>query len=213
METNLADFPLILLAGGKSSRMGQPKGLLRRTEKYWLEEQLAGFSSVGGTHAIVVLGYFSEEYFEKLPWLLGSPIQKDLHIKTAVNETPERGPFSSLQTGGARAAAREPISRRLRSTRRCPLPPEKSLAKGWPKKAEVSALAFRCGGIGRPPGTLGIGFLEELLHCSPDDRLDVRLKQLPPSQVARIPVEDETITRNINTVADWESFRLGYADV
>ena len=103
METEIANYPLIFLAAGKSSRMGFPKGLLRRSDTFWLEEQLMGFSSVGRDRVVIVLCFQSEVYFEKLPWLEDSTRdwthRHGLGVRTIVNERPERGPFSSLQAG------------------------------------------------------------------------------------------------------------------
>ena len=185
--------------------MGTPKGLLRRSEKYWLEEQLAGFFSVGGTRTIVVLGFYANEYLEKIPSLSS--------IKTVVNETPEKGPFSSLQTGVRELLGWSPFPGAFVLPVDVPCPQKKV----WQSLAEKSGGFSACLPVWRNQGghpvLLGTSFLKPLLQCSPDDRLDARLKQLPSSQVARIAVEDETITRNINTVADWESFRVGYADV
>jgi len=57
MENKIEDFPLILLAGGRSSRMGIPKGLLDYHGHPWLLEQLRRFKAVSGKLAVVVLRY------------------------------------------------------------------------------------------------------------------------------------------------------------
>ena len=53
MGNTLQDFPLILLAGGKSSRMGTPKGLVDYQGQPWLLEQLGRFRAACGERAMV----------------------------------------------------------------------------------------------------------------------------------------------------------------
>ncbi|MBA4392008.1 MAG: hypothetical protein C0407_00480, partial [Desulfobacca sp.] len=65
----LHNFPLILLAGGKSSRMGTPKGLLDYQGNLWLFEQLSRFQAASGKRVVIVLGFHHDQYFEKIPWL------------------------------------------------------------------------------------------------------------------------------------------------
>ncbi len=110
---------LILLAGGKSSRMATPKGLLFYKGRTWLEEQLERLIRCDVTKVFIVFGFGSEEYFKKLPWLNTS--YKNLHLpvdlqpeyfqnknatksnanpiqyNVLVNPNPELGPFSSLK--------------------------------------------------------------------------------------------------------------------
>src|SRR5688572_20706140 len=59
----------LLLCGGKSSRMGQPKGLLDYFGRPWLVEQLYRLKKVGMSSVTVLLGYGSDEYFVKIPQL------------------------------------------------------------------------------------------------------------------------------------------------
>lgn len=95
------DFPLILLAGGKSSRMGTPKGLLDYRGTLWLLEQLGRYKAASGKRVVVVLGFYREQYFEKIPWLRtaeqGPTHQLGLEISVVVNPNPEQGQFSSLK--------------------------------------------------------------------------------------------------------------------
>jgi CTP:molybdopterin cytidylyltransferase MocA len=94
-------FPLILLAGGRSSRMGIPKGLVDYHGHPWLKEQLKRFKSASGRRAVIVLGFHLERYFKQIPWLKKAtykPVQQlGLEISTVINPTPEQGQFSSLK--------------------------------------------------------------------------------------------------------------------
>jgi len=67
---------LIILAGGKSSRMGSPKGLLNYQGNPWILEQISRFAKVNNPEVYIGLGYDHELYFELIPW-----------FKKAVNKT------------------------------------------------------------------------------------------------------------------------------
>ena len=100
MDTSIASYPLILLAAGKSSRMGSPKGLIDYFGRPWLLEQCARFRAAGGEQVILILGYHQEAYFQEIPWLRDSMDQTirrhGLEITTLVNAHPEGGQFTSL---------------------------------------------------------------------------------------------------------------------
>lgn len=117
MENSIQDFPLILLAGGKSSRMGTPKGLLDYRGNLWLLEQLRRFKAASGKRAIVVLGFHHEHYFEKIPWLRtagnGPAHQLGLEVSIVVNPHPEYGQFSSLLSAISVLSVRPPCSAEL----------------------------------------------------------------------------------------------------
>src|SRR5687767_14871743 len=80
---------VILLAAGKSTRMGQPKGLVDFRGAPWMNWQLHRLESISDS-ITVVLGGDLETYFEKLP------ILRELAVR---NPDPDRGPFSSLLCG------------------------------------------------------------------------------------------------------------------
>jgi CTP:molybdopterin cytidylyltransferase MocA len=111
MGKEIGDYPLILLAGGRSSRMGKPKGLLDYQGQPWLIEQLRRFKSASGKRSIVVLGFHQEPYFARIPWMEkavgGTVRQLGLEISAVINPTPEQGQFSSLQSAIAFLYANE----------------------------------------------------------------------------------------------------------
>jgi CTP:molybdopterin cytidylyltransferase MocA len=114
MNFKIPDLPLILLAGGKSSRMGIPKGLLDYRGNLWLLEHLRRFKEANGGWVIVVLGFHHEQYFEKIPWLRtaeNQPVhQLGLEISVVINPNPEYGQFSSLQSAISILPIRRPCS-------------------------------------------------------------------------------------------------------
>ena len=94
--------PLILLCGGKSSRMGEPKGLLAFAGESWLEKQLIQFATYG-SRAVVVLGYDADQYFQALPFLKRAEEMSlnwnGMQLSAVINIKPQFGPFSSIKAG------------------------------------------------------------------------------------------------------------------
>ena len=58
---------LIILAGGKSSRMKILKGLLPYKKSYWILAQMDAFKA--GETVCIGLGFDKELYFDAIPWL------------------------------------------------------------------------------------------------------------------------------------------------
>ncbi len=91
---------LIILAGGKSSRMGTPKGLLDYKGDYWILEQISRYRSIDYPEVIVGLGHDSESYLDKITWfknaLNKSYTYRGVEVKVVINPTPEKGKFSTL---------------------------------------------------------------------------------------------------------------------
>jgi molybdopterin-guanine dinucleotide biosynthesis protein A len=59
---------LILLAGGKSTRMGSPKGLLDYKGKQWILEQISRYKYVLNPKVYIGLGHDYENYFSAISW-------------------------------------------------------------------------------------------------------------------------------------------------
>ena len=57
----------VLLAGGKSERMGTDKGLLKFQENYWILEQLNRISESTIQEVYIGLGFHSQNYFNTIP--------------------------------------------------------------------------------------------------------------------------------------------------
>ena len=92
----------ILLAGGKSERMGVDKGLLKYHQTYWILEQLNRISKTTISEVYIGLGYNYQHYFDAIPWFqngLENNINfQGLNVKIILNKNPEMGSFSTLQT-------------------------------------------------------------------------------------------------------------------
>ena len=200
-------FPVALLAGGKSSRMPQPKGLMRFKGRPWLEWQLDQLAACGMKDILVVLGYRSEEYYAAFKWLrksIDSNVDHvGLRVRTVVNELPEYGPFTSIQTAG-----REFEKMGFQSSFILPVDvpcPDRDV---WIALAETvtDACLPEWQSRGGHPVKLSHGFMRRLLALAPnapDSRLDQQIHQLPKECVARLPVNDSKIVVNLNTPEDW----------
>src|SRR5690242_8870710 len=100
----LSEIPVVLLAGGRSSRMPQPKGLVKFKGRPWLEWQLEQIAACGFKQVLVILGHRADEYFVELPWLVQASetelTHTGLRVRSVLNALPEYGPFSSIQAAG-----------------------------------------------------------------------------------------------------------------
>ncbi|MCC7442103.1 MAG: NTP transferase domain-containing protein [Bdellovibrionales bacterium] len=197
--------PLLLVAGGGSSRMGEPKGLLDFHGEPWVEVQLRRFRERGGEDAVVVLGYGAAEYFRRLPWLQaafkGLQAVNGLKVRPALNEVPKHGPFSSIQAG-----IRSLLDRRSGAyvlPVDVPVPaPQVFAALEKARRPETEVLIPTHEGKGGHPVWLSERFLSQLLGVRPSSRmarLDRQIAILPPESVSRVAVGDPDVLFNFNT--------------
>lgn len=207
-----AKTPWILLAGGKSSRMGYPKGLQDFQGVSWLEFQLIQFKKSEQRRGVLVLGYRHEEYQEALPWLSralkeGGILHQGIHLQVVINPMPEYGPFSSIQTG-----ARTLLNENALTTSIAVLPIDVPCPRDevWQalNRVQKSAVIPTFQGQGGHPVKLSRSFVEVLLRCPPDSsasRLDFQIQLLPESEVERVATHDASVLMNFNTPLDWKT--------
>ncbi len=201
MGIELGQSVLLILAGGKSERFGEVKGLKPVDGEPLIAWQIARFQSAGGGKVVVVLGHHVVAYKRAL--VAGS-------AECVVNEEPQRGPFSSLQCGLG-VAAPGPTG----AIFVLPVDVPAASAQVWRMLAQcdrqLDAVIPTHEGRGGHPVRLGADFaaqLREIPWDRPDARLDAQLAALPPTRLRRLEVEDESIRLNLNTPAafqKWES--------
>lgn len=216
MSRLVEKFPLILLVGGKSSRMGMPKGLLPYRDDLWLSEQLRCFSVAGGRRVVIVLGHRYEEYRSAIPWLENAQEHSieshGLEVSVCINHIPELGPFSSIQAGARSLLFDETPDRVFIQPIDVPSPGRevwRSLSLGCSEQTMVCVPRYR--ESGGHPVLLSTLFLQQILALSPDSpdaRLDRQIGKLPPECVARVVVEDSRVRMNLNTPERWREFIL-----
>ncbi|MBE0392894.1 NTP transferase domain-containing protein [Flavobacterium sp. PL002] len=198
----------ILLAGGKSERMGFPKGLLVYNKTIWILEQLNRIANSSITNVYIGLGYYHEDYFSLVPWFKEAQHRfvkyNNLKVKIIVNITPEKGSFSTLQAVLVQIPENQtvliqPIDvpilniaelEQIISTTNTIVQPQFEGKNGHP--IQLSAL-----------------FWNPLLQLNTTDehsRLDFQIKKKNPEQCTVVAVQDSSIIRNLNTPADWENY-------
>jgi len=88
----VAVIPAVILAAGKSTRMGRPKATLPLGEGTFLGTIVRSFQEAGVDDVVVVLGYEAGSIEESLR-------QEGVTARLVVNEAYESGQLSSLLTG------------------------------------------------------------------------------------------------------------------
>ncbi len=205
----MEDTPiLILLAGGKSSRMGTPKGLLNYRGKPWILEQISRFKDIINPKVYIGLGYNYKLYFESIPWFKKA-IDKThnyngVEVRVIINHQPQFGAFSTLQTV-LRNIEKEvtvivqPID--------VPLFNKDSLRSfiDINKPIVIPVCEDKKG----HPVKLKPEFWTTLLSIdlsSKKARLDIQIKQYNTSSIAYHKVTDNSVYHNINTKEDWNNY-------
>lgn len=214
---------LLILAGGESSRMGTPKGLLPYNNKPWLLEQLRRAEGAGFSQVCIGLGYQHQLYFDKMP-VLQSALQSwvpwgNMELRCALNQNPELGPFSTLQTLAMLLLANgmwikpivvAPVDR--------PLPNSLILkqlldSSSLPvnERPLIKQTAVWRDNVWHPahPVRLEPMVWNRIISLAPENpqsRLDLLIQTLPSQQRQLIQLHDERLRFNLDTPNDWQVF-------
>ena len=196
---------LILLAGGKSSRMGTPKGLLTYNDHLWILVQIEQF--IGNT-VHIGLGFDYEKYLSAIPWFkdaMETPVlYKEKKVRVYINPTPNFGLFSNLQNILKQLDISEavfvlPID--------VPLINKKEQEQLFLTETPIAIPIYK-NSKGHPV-KLSPLFWKTLLPLSlkeKDARLDLQIKKRNASEISLIQVSDAYCILNLNTPSDWDSF-------
>ena len=186
---------LLILAGGRGERAGLPKGLIEFNGRPWLEQQVRSYREISAEEPVIILGFRHEDYLWAMPWLKKANV--------VINRQPELGQFSSLQVGLTRAHERDvfvlPVDVPL-----CNDEVFKKLEQALKDEVQVCIPTWQ--GRGGHPVLLSQKFVEKLSTYPQTTRLDEKIKELSPAQIARVDVEDARVCMNINTVDEWKRF-------
>lgn len=198
----------VLLAGGKSERMGIDKGLLKFQENYWILEQLNRISKSTIQEVYIGLGFHSQHYFEAIPWFekaINNYVKfKNLKVKIIINSTPELGSFSTLQAVLKNISN---ISNIILNHIDIPILNAMELNKIIEINNETVIPNYK--GKNGHPIKLSANIWHSLLDLDvkkPDSRLDIQLKKINPIKISNVEVFDRAITLNLNSKNDWNSF-------
>lgn len=198
----------VLLAGGKSERMGVAKGLLKYKHTFWILEQLKRISSTKIKTVYIGLGYDYQHYFEAIPWLKDAIINfvdyQGLKVKIIINPTPEMGSFSTLQTVLKNInfdcdVILMPID--------VPILNSEELNNIIAAKNNIIMPNFE--GKNGHPIKMNVNFWKNLVSLNISEgnsRLDLQIKKLNPEEISKIKVKDASAVKNLNTKTAWISY-------
>ena len=198
----------VLLAGGKSERMGVAKGLLKYKNTYWILEQLQRISKTTVKEIFIGLGYNYQHYFDAIPWLqkaVYEPINfENLNVTVIINQQPELGSFSTLQSVLKEIDKNAFI---LLNPIDIPLLNSKELQNIISTNNEIVLPNFE--EKNGHPIKMDSSFWKKLIDLNladSDARLDHQLKKINPAKISTIEVFDKVILYNLNTKPAWKSF-------
>jgi CTP:molybdopterin cytidylyltransferase MocA len=202
------DFAFVLLAGGKSERMGIPKGLLLYKNSYWILEQLNRIATTDISEIYIGLGHNYQLYFDAIPWLKEAQNQfikyKEMKVKVVINKNPALGSFSTLQIILKTIPKNQSI---LINPIDIPILNTEELKSVIATKNKIVLPNFN--NKNGHPIKLSPIFWNSLLFLNPFDensRLDLEIKKTNCSDQTIIEVKDSAVIKNLNTKNDWDEF-------
>ncbi len=196
---------LIILAGGKSSRMDFPKGLLKHKNHFWILSQMESFI---GEKITIGLGFDFQLYFDAIPWL-AKAVEKPQNyqqkiVRVVINKTPEFGLFSTVQS----------VLKTLDTNQQVfvlpidvPLLKSSEFKKIMDTENEIVIPTYN--NKKGHPVKLAPMFWKSLLALNITDensRLDTQIKKRNASEISMIAINDAAILKNLNTPKDWLEF-------
>jgi CTP:molybdopterin cytidylyltransferase MocA len=189
----------VLLAAGRSRRMGAFKPLLPFGDRTVIECCINNLDAADIKDIIVVAGYRVEDVREKL---------KDLEVSIVVNPEPD----SEMSVSIARGVEQLPSNSRaavIALVDHPAVPPSviKILIDEWMRGAELVQPEFD--GRGGHPVLIDLAYRDELLALDPQSGLRA-LFVAHRDEVRRAPVESPYVARDMDT---WEDYRRLHQDV
>lgn len=198
----------VLLAGGKSERMGVAKGLLKFKKTFWILEQIQRISKADILEVYIGLGYNYQHYFDAIYWFESATKKPynflGLNINISINKTPELGSFSTLQVVLEQIPTNTDI---LINPIDVPLLKTEELQKILDKKSMIVIPNFNK--KNGHPIKFKYKFWEQLMNLNPSHnkaRLDIQIKNQNSKDISYITVNDASILENLNTSSDWKVF-------
>ncbi|WP_369753330.1 NTP transferase domain-containing protein [Flavobacterium sp. WC2409] len=198
----------IVLAGGKSERMGIAKGLLDYNNTYWILEQLDRISKTQITEVYIGLGFHYQDYFNAIPLLAEAQTHfmyfKEMKVRVVINPNPERGSFSTLQTVLQKIKTNQAV---LISPIDIPIPNATVLNAIIEIENTIVLPNFE--GKNGHPIKLSNAFWKSLTPLDPKEentRLDFQIKKVNLDEITEVEVNDSSILKNLNTQNDWTDY-------
>lgn len=196
---------LVILAGGKSTRMKHPKGLLPYKNSFWILWQIESFI---GTEICIGLGYDHQLYFDAIPWLKKAVHQtisyKNKNIRVILNPNPALGPFSNLQSVLKNSTQDADI---IFLPVDVPLFHQRAQQQLFSQENLLVIPTYQ--GKKGHPIKINTAFKKTILAINPKEknaRLDRLIQTKKVSEISLIAVTDACCIKNLNTPEDWQHF-------
>ena len=183
----------IVLAAGKSERMGRPKALLPIAGRTFLENILDAISRSSIQHTVVVAGHHREEIERCVPL-----------VQTVFNANYEQGMVTSLQTGirALPAAAAGALLFLVDHPLVESATVEALIAHFAPNRIVLPVFAGRRG----HPVLFSSEVLTEILELPEGQGANIVVKR-DPKRVLEVPVDTPGILVDVDTPEDFEKLR------
>ncbi|MBI3097035.1 MAG: nucleotidyltransferase family protein [Planctomycetes bacterium] len=193
----------ILLAGGRSRRMGRPKALLRIGDERLIAWQTHRLLEAGAGRVVIVA---AAGIVSRVRRALATAPRDAWRV--VGQPRPEAPPFDSLRRGLAAALRLRPAARLLWvlpvDVPAPSVPVFSVLRRSLTPRARAAVPTFL--GRGGHPVLLRRSLASRIIRLDPgrpESRLDVILRSLPARAVRRVRVRDSRIHANANTPGSW----------
>jgi CTP:molybdopterin cytidylyltransferase MocA len=195
----LKDITAILLAAGRSRRMGAFKPLLPFGDRTVIECCIDNLRAAGIDEIVVVVGHRAEDVRQQL---------KGLDLSFAVNPDPDSEMSTSIALGVEQASSNA-SALTIALVDHPAVPPEviRILIDEWKRGAAL--VQPEHAGRGGHPVLIDLAYREELLVLDPAQGLRA-LFAAHREKVRRAPVESPYVAQDMNT---WEDYRRLHEDV
>ena len=190
------EFSAIILAAGKSERMGFPKLSLKYDEKnIFIDHIVREYISFGCKEIIIVVNEIGYKYMNE------NEIQFSEKVKFVINEHPDWHRFYSLKMGVKRLSEIHPVFIQNVDN---PFVNHVVLSELFNLKNKADYISPEFKGKGGHPFLISEEVIQELRSIEKDQiHLKEFLNRFPKMKV---PVEDEKVMVNINTMEEYEKY-------
>ena len=193
------DVAAILLAAGRSRRMGAFKPLLPFGQTTVIQSCVGNLREAGIENIVIVVGHQAQVLMETL---------NDRDLSFAFNPDPESEMGASI-AWGIRELSIETKATLISLTDQPAVPPEviRTIAEQWNSGAKLVIPEFQ--GRGGHPVLVDLRFREELLNLDPNLGLK-SFFDAHRDEVRRVPVNSPYIARDMDT---WDDYRALHKEV
>ncbi|HEY5075292.1 MAG TPA: nucleotidyltransferase family protein [Pyrinomonadaceae bacterium] len=195
----MSKIAAILLAAGRSRRMGAFKPLLPFGDRTVIECCIGNLRAAGVENIVVVVGHRGEEIREQL---------KTLDVRFALNSDPDSEMSVSIARGVEKVSTGTGALI-IALVDHPAVPPEtiKLLIDAWSRGARL--VQPEHGGQGGHPVLIDLAYRDELLALDPQGGLRA-LFAAHRDELRRVPAESPYVARDMDT---WEDYRRLHEDV